>query len=75
MYVIVWQYRPLKDKVVQFEEAYGLNGVWVEFFRKGVGYLGTELLKESNGSYITIDRWDSRESWQGSISPIRPLRT
>ena len=63
MYVIVWQYRPLETKEGEFRVAYGPGGVWVEFFRKGKGYIGTELLRESSGSYITIDRWDSRESY------------
>jgi catechol 2,3-dioxygenase-like lactoylglutathione lyase family enzyme/heme-degrading monooxygenase HmoA len=63
VYVVVWQYRPLENKEREFRKAYGPDGVWVEFFRKGKGYLGTELLREISGSYITIDRWDSREAY------------
>ena len=64
MYVILWQYRPRPGKELEFEKVYAPNGVWVEFFRKGAGYLGTELLEGANGTYITIDRWDSKGSYE-----------
>ena len=41
-----------------FEEAYGPDGEWAQFFRQGDGYIGTELLHdvEEPGRYLVIDR-------------------
>ena len=39
---------------------------WVEFFRQGDSYRGTEFLRHSlePGRYATIDRWDSAAQYQ-----------
>ena len=65
MYVIVWEYEVDKDNRDKFEQAYGPNGVWVEFFKSGKGYISTELLRKGNeiNSYITIDRWESKAAY------------
>jgi heme-degrading monooxygenase HmoA len=46
-----------------FEQAYGPDGEWAQFFRQGNGFIGTELLRdvESPGRYLVIDRWESAE--------------
>ena len=36
--------------------------VWGLFFRKGQGYLGSEVLRDAR-RFITIDRWTSREAY------------
>jgi len=59
VYVILWEYECRPGSEAAFESAYGPSGVWVEFFRQGEGYLGTELLRDSSGHYATIDRWVS----------------
>lgn len=66
MYVIVWEYRVKAEQRVAFEEIYASNGAWAELFRKEEGYLGTELLRDSNQPqrYITIDRWTSSEDYE-----------
>jgi heme-degrading monooxygenase HmoA len=48
-----------------FEEVYGPDGEWAQFFRQGDGYIGTELLRdvELPGRYVVIDRWDSAEAY------------
>jgi heme-degrading monooxygenase HmoA len=45
----------------EFERAYGPDGDWAEFFRRGSGYIGTELLRDLDepGRYLVIDRWQS----------------
>ena len=42
-----------------FERAYGAEGEWAEFFKRGDGYIGTELLRdlEEPDRYLVIDRW------------------
>ena len=46
--------------------SYGHSGGWARPFRRGDGYLGTELLQRSDGSreYLTLDRWASRAAYE-----------
>ncbi len=66
MYVIVWEFKVKPGKVTEFESAYGSAGDWSQFFAGGAGYLGTRLLRdcEEPGSYITFDRWTSRQEFE-----------
>ena len=63
MYVIIWEYRVRAEDIVEFERIYHPRGIWAELFKKGNGYLGTELLRDPIDlhHYITIDRWASSE--------------
>src|SRR5919204_851005 len=56
-----------------FEQAYGADGEWAEFFRRGAGYVGTELLRdvETPGRYVVIDRWESAEAYDAFIREHR----
>lgn len=65
-YLIVWEFRPKAGLESRFEEAYGPNGIWAQFFRQGEGYCGTELVRDTNetGRYLTIDVWASREAYE-----------
>lgn len=70
MYVVVWEYQIKPGKRSEFEKAYSSNGAWAELFKRGSGYLGTELLRSEVrlDTYITIDRWDSKESYESFLS-------
>ncbi|MGH9794211.1 MAG: antibiotic biosynthesis monooxygenase family protein [Candidatus Acidiferrales bacterium] len=65
IYVIVWKYRVRRGSERRFERIYGPRGAWARFFRKGRGYLGTQLFREIDRtrSYITIDMWTSRAAF------------
>jgi heme-degrading monooxygenase HmoA len=65
MYIVIWEYQVKADRVAEFEEIYSAEGAWVQLFQKGTGYLGTQLLRDSQqpGRYITIDRWVSSEAY------------
>ena len=54
----------------EFERAYGPNGEWAEFFRRGDGFIGTELLRdvEEPDRYLVIDRWESAESYNAFLA-------
>jgi heme-degrading monooxygenase HmoA len=56
-----------------FERVYGAEGEWAEFFRRGRGYVGTELLKdvEQPGRYLVIDRWESRDTYNFFVESNR----
>ena len=51
----------MEGQETEFKRIYGPNGDWAQLFRQGKGYLGTELLHDTDHSrhYITIDRWNS----------------
>jgi heme-degrading monooxygenase HmoA len=65
MHVIVWEFTVLDEHRDAFERAYGSEGDWAALFRSALGYLGTELLRgdQTVGRYLTIDRWDTAESF------------
>ncbi len=66
MFVIIWEYQVKHERLAEFEKIYGSHGQWVELFRKGTGFLGTELLHDEKYPYryITLDRWRSAEDYE-----------
>jgi heme-degrading monooxygenase HmoA len=56
-----------------FAEAYGPDGDWAQFFRRGAGYIGTELLHdvELPTRYLVIDRWESAEAYNAFATEQR----
>jgi len=63
MHVILWRFRARPGREADFEAAYGDDGTWARFFRAGEGYLGTELMRGTDGTYLTIDRWVSKDAY------------
>jgi quinol monooxygenase YgiN len=65
MYVIEWDFLPASGREAEFVVAYGPNGIWIELFRQGQGFLGTELhsLPDKPGWYRTVDRWQSEQDY------------
>ena len=65
MYVIIWEYEVKAELIAEFERIYSATGVWAELFQKSKGYLGTELLSDTEhpGHYMTIDRWNSSKEY------------
>jgi hypothetical protein len=63
---IVWEFRPTAGRERDLESAYGPNGPWADLFRRGAGYLGTELIPPPSrgGWYRTIDRWESAAAYE-----------
>ena len=53
-----------------FERDYGSEGEWAQFFRRGGGYIGTELLRDvaSPGRYLVVDRWETREAYNEFVA-------
>jgi heme-degrading monooxygenase HmoA len=73
VFVRIWRYRLHPGVERQFEDAYGPSGTWVRLFRSGVGYLGTELLRDAvtPGMYLTMDRWESVDAWTAFLATHR----
>jgi heme-degrading monooxygenase HmoA len=65
-FVVVWEFRIRATKRRAFERAYGPHGEWATFFQRGKGYLGTELIQDSQRSdrYLTLDFWKSRKLYE-----------
>ena len=66
MYVIIWEYRIKSDKRDEFEKVNSPNGAWAKLFKKGSGYIDTELLRSEREpeTYTTIDRWESKQTYE-----------
>jgi heme-degrading monooxygenase HmoA len=67
MLVIVWEFRVRSERIADFLAAYCPGGDWDRLFRRGEGYLSTELLRDQrdDSRFLTIDRWASREARDG----------
>jgi heme-degrading monooxygenase HmoA len=65
MYVIIWAFHPRPGREGEFEAAYRPGGPWDTLLRSSPGFLGTELLRATDGTgvYLTIDRWTGREAY------------
>lgn len=61
----IWAYSVESRSRPRFEGVYGPDGEWAALFRRGDGYLGTELLSDESDvhRYLTIDYWVSKEAW------------
>jgi heme-degrading monooxygenase HmoA len=58
---IVWEFRVKPEKAAEFERHYSGSGTWATFFKKGEGYHGTVLVRDTGepGRYLTFDLWAS----------------
>jgi heme-degrading monooxygenase HmoA len=63
MHVILWRFQARPGRERDFEKAYGPEGAWERLFRDDPDFLGTELLRGSDGAYLTLDRWTSAASF------------
>ncbi len=66
IFVYMWEFHvPVRSRRA-FEQLYGPRGKWVRLFRRGKGYIGTELLKDAcrRGIYFTIDYWQSERLYK-----------
>lgn len=73
MYRIVWEFEPDVGRVAEFERDYGSEGAWAALFRRGAGYLGTELVRSATdpSRYRTVDRWISRSAYEAFRAAFR----
>lgn len=66
MIEVVWEFVVVKGREAEFESVYNSEGEWAQLFRRDAAYQGTVLLRDRArlGRYLTIDRWDSIESYE-----------
>jgi len=68
MIALVFRYEA-RDREA-FERVYGPEGEWAAFFRRGRGYIGSELLRdlEEPERYLVIDRWETAELYNAFLA-------
>jgi heme-degrading monooxygenase HmoA len=73
VYVRVWEYEVPTESVGAFVAAYGPDGEWARLFRRGRGYLGTDLYRQDGGGdrFLTVDRWVDQDSWRSFLDTSR----
>ncbi|MBS0663244.1 MAG: antibiotic biosynthesis monooxygenase [Verrucomicrobia bacterium] len=73
MHYRIWRYQVTPGRAEAFLAAYGSMGSWAQLFALASGYLGTRLLRpeQGDGSWMTIDCWESREHWETFLNAHR----
>lgn len=66
LFIAVWEFQARRDKYGEFENAYGPDGDWAQLFRRGHGYIRTELHSDPKmpGRYFTLDIWQSKQGFE-----------
>ena len=65
MHVILWRFRVRAGLTSDFEAAYGPDGDWARLFGADPAFFGTSLMRGTDGTYLTLDRWSSGEAARG----------
>jgi heme-degrading monooxygenase HmoA len=65
MFVILWEYRVRRERLPEFEAAYGPEGEWVQLFRRAEGFVETELWqdREDRTRFVSVDKWLTRQHY------------
>jgi ribosomal-protein-alanine N-acetyltransferase len=65
-FTAVWEFHVASEKARAFEKVYGPEGNWAKLFRRGEGYIRTDLIRDHQirGRYLTLDFWASRQAYQ-----------
>ena len=62
--LVIWGYRIKPECIADFERIYAsATGDWAVLLRQASGYEGTQLLRQGDGHYVTIDRWSRRTDY------------
>ncbi|MBV9882058.1 MAG: antibiotic biosynthesis monooxygenase [Sphingomonadaceae bacterium] len=60
MIALIWRYEVKEEARAAFEATYGPTGAWAQLFARQAGFRGTELLRADDGSYLSLDVWESQ---------------
>jgi quinol monooxygenase YgiN len=66
MYRLVWEFDAQPERADEFDQVYGADGQWADFFRRSPEYLGTQLYRNTQNPlrFIAVDQWRSRASYE-----------
>lgn len=62
-HVIVWRYEVAGEHAAAFRAAYGPDGDWAQLFARAAGFLGVELFEGADGTFVTLDNWESQAAF------------
>lgn len=70
MHLIAWRFVVKPQHVEEFRKQYGPNGAWEELFRRGDGYVTTELIGDPKvpTEFVTIDHWITKAAFDRFVS-------
>lgn len=70
MHAIAWRFVVEPQHIEEFRKQYGPNGVREELFRRGDGYIKTELIENPKipTEFVTIDRWITKAAFDRFVS-------
>ena len=71
MIAILWRYEVIPEHRGAFEAAYGPTGDWARLFARSGGFRGTELMRASDGSYLTLDVWRAKADFDAFTAEHR----
>lgn len=64
-YLVMWEFQVRPGSEAVFEKIYGPGGDWVQLFKKGEGFVATELVRDlKRGSYVTLDFWRTKAEYE-----------
>ena len=66
-YLIIWEFNVPVGMEKQFEQTYGPQGEWAQLFRRDEAFLGTELTRSRDGTYLTLDFWKSQTAYEAFL--------
>lgn len=73
MFIRIWTFQVTPGKENEFEQIYGPDGDWAKLFRKSLGYLKTELHRDTNDHtrYLTTDYFRSKFEFKNFLTQFK----
>jgi heme-degrading monooxygenase HmoA len=73
MLILVWEFHVRPERLSEFLSAYSPGGDWDRLFKRGEGYISTELVRDERDEtrFLTLDRWESREARDRFLTRFR----
>lgn len=65
-YNILWEFWVKTGSETEFEKHYSSDGTWAQLFRRGNGYLRSDLFRDVSNPqrFLTLDQWDSQKHFE-----------
>ena len=71
VFALIWRYEVRDEHRAEFEAVYGPAGDWAALFARSGGFRGTELLRATDGSYLTLDVWAAKADFEAFMAEHR----
>ena len=65
MHIRLWRFEASPGREADFLHVYGPEGDWVQLFRTWPGFLGTDVVHDTERQcWFVVDRWESLAAFQ-----------